>query len=471
MGIAWTSEQVLALSPDAGSAKRGQSLAHVSKWPLLGKSERAVWGECQGSGKKPYRTIIDLDVDLGGPAFRCSCPSRKFPCKHAIALFLLLAEQTSLEQTDFTEVNPPSWGIDWLEKRAQTTTQKSSNAKTDTEIADSSAQVQQAQKRLEKREAKVAAGLDDLDQWLQDIIRRGLADLPAQPYRFWDQAAARLVDAQAPGLARRVKELASIPHQTTSDTNVSWPERMLTALGQIHLLVQSYRNIAQLSPAMQAEVRSQIGFTHNKDSLLQRAEQSDPLVISISDTWQILGKVVTKEEALKTQRVWLWGLESKKVAMVLSFAHGRRQSLDASLVPGACCTGKLVFYPGTGQKNTGYRALVTERVTVPEVYRDSIGDELIEAAIAHYAQSLSQNPWLTRSPIALSQVWLRYGEDRWWVQDSEHGTLPLSSAFSQGWELLAMRGGRPLAIFGEWDGMSLLPLSVWSKKTFMALEA
>ncbi len=34
--------------------------------------EAAVCGLCQGSGKNPYQTQIDLI----GPAFRCSCPSR-----------------------------------------------------------------------------------------------------------------------------------------------------------------------------------------------------------------------------------------------------------------------------------------------------------------------------------------------------------------------------------------------------------
>ena len=466
MSVTWTAEQVLALSPDAGSAKRGRSLAHTAKWPLLGKSTRAIWGECQGSGKKPYRTVIDLDVDLGGPAFRCSCPSRKFPCKHAIALFLLYTEQTS-----FIEGNPPDWSAQWLEKRKQTATQTPSAKPT----ADPVEQAAQAQKRLTKREAKVAAGLEDLDQWLQDIIRRGLADLPSQPYSFWDQAAARLVDAQAPGLARRVKELAGIPHAasaaTSSNRKDGWPGKMLKALGQLHLLVQSYQNLSQLSPAMQAEVRSQIGFTQTKDNLHQRAEQSDPLVLSLSDTWQILGKVITEEDALKTQRVWLWGLQSRKAAMVLSFAHGRRQPLDASLAPGACFNGRLIFYPGTGQQGTGHRALVAERTTVPEVYRDSIGEALIEEAIAHYARSLSQNPWLTRAPMALSQVLLRYGNSSWWIQDSTNKVLPLSPTFSQGWELLALSGGRELAVFGECDGEVLLPLRVLSEKKFMALEA
>ncbi|MGB7486496.1 MAG: hypothetical protein WA901_09920, partial [Phormidesmis sp.] len=60
MAFTWTSEQVLALSPDAGSTQRGKALASVAKWPMLGLGDQAVWGECQGSGKQPYRTAIDL---------------------------------------------------------------------------------------------------------------------------------------------------------------------------------------------------------------------------------------------------------------------------------------------------------------------------------------------------------------------------------------------------------------------------
>src|SRR4051812_28757030 len=73
-----TTEQVLALAPDAASVKAGQGLANPASWVSLGRDERSVWGECQGSGKLPYRT----QMDAHGPAFHCSCPSRKFPCKH-----------------------------------------------------------------------------------------------------------------------------------------------------------------------------------------------------------------------------------------------------------------------------------------------------------------------------------------------------------------------------------------------------
>ncbi len=64
----------LALAPAPASAKAGESLARPSKWVDLGRSECAAWGECANSGAQPYRAR----VDLAGPAFKCSCPSRKF---------------------------------------------------------------------------------------------------------------------------------------------------------------------------------------------------------------------------------------------------------------------------------------------------------------------------------------------------------------------------------------------------------
>ena len=90
MAERWDRVRVLALAPDAPSQRAAHSLASGRAWPLTGAAEPgALWGECRGSAAGPYRTV----VDLAGPAYRCSCPSRKFPCKHALALLLLWAER------------------------------------------------------------------------------------------------------------------------------------------------------------------------------------------------------------------------------------------------------------------------------------------------------------------------------------------------------------------------------------------
>lgn len=447
MTVEWTSEQVLALSPDASSTKNGKALAKVAKWSLLGRSEQTVWGECQGSGKKPYRTQIDLRE----PAFRCSCPSRKFPCKHALGLFLL-----SVDHSDsFSQSVPPDWVTEWLEKRSQTATQKQEKQQQKKRAAAPMAKA----KRAEKRAAKIEAGLVDLQQWLQDILRQGLATLPAQPYSFWDQTAARLVDAQAPGLARRVRALASIPH-----SGEGWPARMLKAMGQLHLLVQGYGQLASLPPLLQAELRSQIGWTQSQEDLRLRLE-TDPFVKSLTDTWQVLGRVVTEEENLQTQRVWLWGQEHRKTALVLSFAYGSNP-LDVSLVPGSRFLGELIFYPGTGVQRAFVESQEVAESALPE---KALGLVSIGEAIAHYALALSQNPWLEQFPITVGRVSPCHQNNRWWLQDETGQALPLVPGFNQGWELMALAGGHPLTVFGEWDGTTLRPLSVWTETQLMTL--
>ncbi len=74
---------MLALAPDAASQRAAAGLG-PPRWSGAGAAGDLVWGLCAGSAKQPYQAI----VDLAGPAYKCSCPSRKFPCKHALALLL-----------------------------------------------------------------------------------------------------------------------------------------------------------------------------------------------------------------------------------------------------------------------------------------------------------------------------------------------------------------------------------------------
>src|ERR1051325_11121051 len=194
-------EQIIALAPDAASAKAGRSLATASKWQNVGQNERALWGECQGSGTKPYQTVIDLNE----PAFKCSCPSRKFPCKHALGLFLLVANQPA------TATAAPAWAAEWLDKRDQQVQRRSEAAKkaeVEPDEATLARRASQKAKRSLDREAKVVAGLKELELWLRDLVRHGFASAQRRSFDYWDQMAARLIDAQAPGAARRVRELS-----------------------------------------------------------------------------------------------------------------------------------------------------------------------------------------------------------------------------------------------------------------------
>ncbi|MCE1185823.1 MAG: hypothetical protein LWW92_09495, partial [Rhodocyclales bacterium] len=59
-----SSEEVIQLAPDAASVSAARGLSSPAKWVLLGQDDEAVWGECKGSGAKPYQ----VQVDVQGPA-------------------------------------------------------------------------------------------------------------------------------------------------------------------------------------------------------------------------------------------------------------------------------------------------------------------------------------------------------------------------------------------------------------------
>ena len=223
----FTAESVLALAPDAASAKAANGLTKPAQWPLLGASEAAVWGECQGSSR--YQT----QVDLSGPSFRCSCPSRKFPCKHGLALLMLWAKNPG----QFQQGEPPAWVSEWLQSRVQRSQEK--EAKQREKAAQKAANPkseESAQKSEQKRWTRIEKGVLELQQWLTDQIAQGLGQLTTDSRHAWDTMAARLVDAQAPGLATRLRYAAEAlldgPH---------WPENVLRRLGLLQLACDAVR--------------------------------------------------------------------------------------------------------------------------------------------------------------------------------------------------------------------------------------
>jgi hypothetical protein len=436
MSIQWKPEQVSTMAPDAASLKAGRKLAELRKWQNLGQSEEAVWGEIQGSGKNTYQTRIDLN----GPAFKCSCPSRKFPCKHALGLAFLFAETPQGLPTG----EAPKWVADWLHARADKQTKPPEPMDEATQQRRAVAQEKRAASRLEK----VQAGIEELQQWLKYLMRLGLSAQAVQSYRLWDQMAARLVDAQAPGLARWVRELAVIPN-----SGEGWQTRLLQRLARVHLLVEAFQRRGELPPPLQADVTTLVGIPPSKQTIFSQA--------TVQDTWWVLGRRVETGDNLRIQRTWLWGVQGRCHALLLDFAAGN-QLLDTSLEAGMYLDAALVFYPGVWP----IRALIKERhgVTQGDTGVPDAGFQSLSAAINSYAEVLSHYPWVEQYPMGLTGVLPTPAGQRWQLQDTqEQSVVSVSSQFTRGWNLLAVSGGQPLNLFGEWDGEAFYPLSVFSE--------
>ena len=424
MAERWNRARVLSLAPDTSSRQAAQSLAAVRSWPLTGAAEGgALWGECLGRASTPYRTA----VDLSGPAYQCSCPSRKLPCKHALALLLLWSDGSITTYGD-----PPEWAEEWFASRPA----RAGDNGDQKAPADPAA----ALRRAEQREARVAAGLAELDRWLCDQVRQGLAASQRSGYRLWDDIASRMVDAQAPGLAERLRALAAVPH-----SGPGWEGRLLEEYALLRLLVTAYGDRVKLPPELRATVRSRIGFTVRQAEVLASAAP-------VRDHWHVLARRDLDQERIRTRRTWLRGRRTGRFALVLSFA-AIGQSLDDSLTVGTVVDANLAFYPAA----VPLRAVVAARHdTLPAGAPPGISTA---ALLAGYAAALGQDPWLDNWPALLEATPARAPLPC--LFDTVGAAVPLHPGAGECWPLFAMSGGRPLTVAGEWTPRGLWPLTAW----------
>jgi hypothetical protein len=422
--------QILALAPDSASAKAGSQLAAPRNWSNLGRSDAALWGECQGSGKTPYRT----QIDLGGPAFKCTCPSRKFPCKHGLGLYLLRTAEPAL----FGHADEPAWVSEWLQNR-QVRQEKKASATT-LPNPDAAAQ---ARKREEKREDKVDAGLLELQTWLHDLAREGLASVRSHGQGFWDAIAARMADAQAAPLARRLRRAGSMLYQS----GLRNAEALVAnELASLYLLAQAWRRIDQLAPALQADVRALLGWTMSQDEVLRQQP--------VADRWRVLAQSTFDDDRLRARATWLHGAGVGRWALHLQYAVGT-QGFEQQLAPGTEFDGDLCFYPSAYPLRAQIRRQDDARPLAAGIEPSDL-----DGLLGTYADALAAQPFLERHPVLLGGL-VPDGADHGIVRDAHGRRITLHPTFRHPLHLLALSGGHPLTVCGEWDGRMLLPLSVW----------
>jgi hypothetical protein len=427
----WTIESVLALAPDGKAAAAARKLARPGPWSELGATDALVFGSCQGSGRVPYQVA----VDLGEPAFRCTCPSRKFPCKHGLALLMLWADGGgSVADVSAVADHASEWASARDDRAARAGRRAGGE---DAGPVDPEAQA----RRLEARTRRMTDGLADLELWLTDLIRNGLAAARSQPRPFWDQAAARLVDAQMPALAGRVRDLASV-----SVAGEDWADRLLEELARCWLAVRAWSRRAELPPAVLADLRVVLGWPLRNDEVLASGDRR-------LGEWQVLGVGRDDLDAVTAQRTWLHDAASGETVHVLDFAAGGG-SLPVPPVVGSVVRAELALYPGSGPR----RALfVGDREVSSSATRLAMGT-LIDDGLAAAAERLAVNPWADRLPLALRDVRLVRQDRRASVVDPDGRGLPIDPHSDVG-PVLAVSGGDGCDLFGEWDGRALRPLA------------
>ncbi|HSI85890.1 MAG: hypothetical protein ACAI35_20010 [Candidatus Methylacidiphilales bacterium] len=368
----------------------------------------------------------------------------------------------------FTASEPPLWVSEWLasrEERAAKAVEKEEKKKAKEEAITNDpkaaeAAVAAAEKRARQREEKVQDGLSEMELWLLDGIRTGFASLQSQPSSFWSSKAARLVDAQAAGISRRVGDLSGIPV-----SGKGWQERLLAEFSSLYMLRRGYEStsVATLSDSIQAgadqiatgmakeNVRLQIGWTIRKEDVLATAP--------LQDSWICLGSRINEEDRLRVLSTWLVGRQSGRFALLLSFAVNA-QPFEIEFSPGMEQNAALCFYPG----ELPLRAIVSQKGNIVSNVAMNPPVQSVAQSLTAYAGWLATDPWLRTGPFVLDVLIGPPSDNEGWrVIDRSGDILPIASSFSDSWRLLALAGGEFCPVAAEWDGSSIRPLCIWAE--------
>lgn len=433
----YSEQQILDLSPDDSSAKAGLQLAHASKWVKKCSNPKALWGDCQGSGKNPYHTYIDLS----NIAFKCSCPSRKFPCKHGLGLFLLYAKQS---QAFSVETELPPEVEEWIQKRTAKLEQKEQPVQTEPKPVDETS----VRKRIQAREQKIIAGIEELQTWIKDIIRMGIMSVAQNQYQFNKNIIARMNDAQAPGLAFQLKKMNKI-----SFIEEGWQNQLTKQLSQVYLLTEAYKHKDSFEPRMQDDLNALIGWNTAKEEVLG-AE-------GVNDYWQILAKQIETDDYLTTSSTWLYGVNTKRFGLILEF-YTKNQLPSDVFICGNTLQAELCFYPSL----MPLRALVKQQISQVIGVEWSGGVSTIEEIKNQMTDLYSLSPFVEKRPFIFTGFTINLKDKKWYIVDTVSKALQITNTADECWEIVAVTKGEKLNGFALYENNTMHILSYEFASTF-----
>ncbi|CAN5442117.1 hypothetical protein BH09MYX1_BH09MYX1_46650 [soil metagenome] len=197
MAIEVNEDLIRAVTTKDKALSDGRTLSKKNAFKNVHKTsdDSLLWGQCQGSGAKPY----ELSIDLGGdnPTIRCSCPVKPPPCKHTLGLLVHFVEQ----KAKFGVAEPPA---ELIEKRAK-------NVARVEKRTEAAAKPSESNKAAADKKAQAQRdGLDLLEQLVIDSVKGGLGTFDAKKAAKLVEQARQMNDAYLPGASERLRRIAAL---------------------------------------------------------------------------------------------------------------------------------------------------------------------------------------------------------------------------------------------------------------------
>lgn len=341
-------DEAFADSQAANAAAIKNARLVVIKKKLVGLFQSAdgalIFGDCKGSGAENYKPSADFGDPLK-PVYRCTCPSRQFPCKHSLALLYAYAQGSK-----FVEKEVPA---DISEKRAKIQ-QRVEKKKVEAEKpykVNTSALKKKIQTQLE--------GLNLLESLVNDLVRAGLGTLNAKSARQVEEQAKQLGNAYLPGAQNALHALTGLFYRAeiSSEDELKTSEReraYSAALDQLNRLqslckqgrkyLQNRLDDPELKPEIESDIAAWLGHAWQlrelkEAGLVQANVELLQLAFNAHDDW-------TRKEFVETG-VWL-NLQSGAVQLTRNYRpyHAAKMIREDDSCFHVVRCPELCVYPG-----------------------------------------------------------------------------------------------------------------------------
>ncbi|MDO3409866.1 SWIM zinc finger family protein [Saccharibacillus sp. CPCC 101409] len=267
-----TASYIDSLAPNAAAVKNGRGLVAQKKFVKLNKSEEGdlLFGECSGSGKSNYVCSVDF-VAPDNPVSRCSCPSRQFPCKHALGLMYAYADGLTFETSSVPE--------DISSKREKAEKREENKAKKATEEAD--AKPKKVNKSaLKKKVSRQLEALDELEKLTLSLVRGGLGTADARTAKNLNEHAKRLGSSYLTGAENELRRLALLlENESDRERSYTYAAEQLTLL---HAFIKKGRSYLQakledpeLAPDSESTIEEWLGHAWQLSELKEAGRVSE----------------------------------------------------------------------------------------------------------------------------------------------------------------------------------------------------
>lgn len=398
--------EIESIAPNSDAAKNGRALYAKKKFSKLSKSadNTLIFGECVGSGKNPYKCSVDY-IESSSPVYRCTCPSRQFPCKHVLGLLYAYAGGETFSEAEIPE--DISLKRNKIEKRQEKKQQEVEEAKSASKETGTKTTKSKQNTLIKKFNAQLV-GLDIADKLLRSIVQMGLSSVDGKMRNSLNEQIKELGNYYVTGVQTAFNELLVRIEEVKED-------KYTLAIDQINFIFallkksRDYLNTKIENPEtieLNSPIEEQIGYAWKLTELLQHGlfeEKAELIQLSFYNFDNEARREYVDEG------YWI-NLKSGKIYKTKNY----RPYKAVKFIKAENCysevltTNELYIYPGDINPRVRWNSSISRKITSDDINKlHSFASENYSELIKLIKGSI-KNPLMDKNPVGILRIHKAY---------------------------------------------------------------